>query len=164
MLDAHYHTYSSYNLHSADGVVFVWTLDGRIPREIYENHTKRGDFYSSHIHAGKHVHLKHAITPKTWLRVVCRLGLNAAAVLRTLRARDGNSNEAEPAAPRPPAFAGGLSFSSSSSSAYDRGSTFSSRATHTAAGSFPLANKHGKIKQATLADSIPESATLLLLS
>ena len=36
MFDAHHHTYSSYNLHSADGVVFVWTLDGRISRGIYE--------------------------------------------------------------------------------------------------------------------------------
>ena len=115
MFDAHHHTYSFYNLHSADGVVFVWALNGRIPREVYENHTKRGDFYGSHIHAGKHVHLKHAITPKLNV-VTCRVStrFERCRCLRTLRARDGNSNEAEPAAPTPPAFAGGLSSSSSS--------------------------------------------------
>ena len=64
IFDAHHDTYSLYNLHSADGIVFVWTLDGHIPRQIYEKHTKRGDFYSSHIHSGKYLHLNHAIMSK----------------------------------------------------------------------------------------------------
>ena len=67
-------------------------------------------------------------------------------------------NEAEPAALRPSAFAGGLSRIPSASSS-DGGSTFPSTATHSAAGSFPLAIKYGKVKQAALADSFPESTT-----